>query len=267
MKKEHNLLKLLTDDECLDASKKAFVAADLHKKSAQTLSKDRDYGIPVSHLILSTEQTVIGILLYLQSLSLNVRNVAGIHMFFTDHIIKHQLVKMISIVYSMLKPFMGLIQKEKEKLHNPGSNIQYTDVEKAIMSKDEKRIQEIFEDLPDMLDWWDNANMQKNKGFYIDYSVRLETPMEVTELEYKRAFIVVDNFQKQISETISYFEKSTDADRTDIRKNSNKFGVDKMLLQIIEARKKEIRDKDKDPLEKINEFLDKTKNIKQTDRK
>lgn len=267
MKKERNLLKLLTDEECLDASKKAFATADLHKKSAQTLSKDGDYGIPVSHLILSTEQTVIGILLYLQHLGMNVRNISGVHMFFTDHIIKHRLVTMISFMYSMLKPFMGLIKKEKEKLHNPGANIQYTDVEEALMSKDEKKIQEIFKDLPDMLDWWDDANMQKNKGFYIDYSERLETPMEVTELEYKRAFVVVDSFQKQISETISYFEKATDDDKADIRKNSKKYGIDKILSPVIEARKKEIRDKDKDPLGIVKEFMNNTKNNKQAKKK
>ena len=170
-------------------------------------------------------------------------------------------------MYSMLKPFIGLIKKEKEKLHNPGAKIQYTDIEDALMSKDEKKIQELFKDLPDMLDWWDDANMQKNKGFYIDYSERLETPMEVTELEYKRAFIVVDNFQKQISETISYFDNATDADKADIRKNSKKYDIDKMLLPIIEARKKEIRDKDKDPLEKIKEFMDNTKSNKQTKKK
>lgn len=244
MKKERNLLKLLSDEECLDASKKAFSTADLHKKSAQTLSKEGDFGIPVSHLILSTEQTVIGILLYLQNLGMNVRNVSGVHMFFTDHIIKHRLATMICIMFPVLKLFMSFIHKTKEKLHNPETLIDYSEDEKALISKDEKKIQHLFKDLPEMLDWWDEANAQKNKGFYVDYSEGLGTPMEVTELEYNRAFIIVDNFQKQISEILSYFEKATEEDRKEIMMNSKKYEIDKMLLPVIEGRKKEIRDKE-----------------------
>lgn len=259
MKKERNLLKLLSDEECLNASKKAFSTADLHKKSAETLAKNGHYGIPVSHLILSTEQSVIGILLYLQYLGMNVRNIAGVHMFFTDHIIKHRLATMISFMYPMLKLFMGFVQKTKEKLHNPDAEMEYSEEEEALMSKDEKRIQNIFKDVPEMLDWWDSANMQKNKGFYVDYSESLETPLEVSELEYKRALIIVDNFQKQISETVAYFEKATEEDKKEINKNSKKYGVDKILLPVIEARKKEIRDKDKNPLDYMKEFMNKNK--------
>lgn len=267
MKKERNLLKLLSDEECLDASKKTFLTADLHKKSAETLSKDGDYGIPVSHLILSTEQTVIGILFYLQHLGMDVRNVPRVHMFFTDHIIKHRLATMISIMFPMLKLFMGFVQKTKEKLHNPNTHIEYSEVEKALMSKDEKKIQHFFKDLPEMLDWWDDANTQKNKGFYVAYLESLETPMEVSEIEYKRAFVIVDNFQKQISETVSYFESATEEDRNEIMMNNKKYEIDKILLPVIEARKKEIRDKDKNPIEIIQEFMSKKTSTVQTKKK
>jgi HrpA-like RNA helicase len=267
MKNERNLLKLLSDEECLNASKKAFLTADLHKKSAETLAKDRYYGIPVSHLILSTEQSVVGILLYIQHLGMNVRNIAGVHMFFTDHIIKHRLATMISFMYPMLKLFMGLVQKTKEKLHNPDAQIEYSEEEEALMSKDEKRVQNIFKDLPEMLDWWDDANMQKNKGFYVDYSESLETPLEVSELEYKQAFVIVDNFQKQISETVGYFEKTTEKDKQEIKKNSKKYGIDKILLPVIETRKKEIRDKDKNPLDIMKDIMNKSKTDKHTKEK
>lgn len=247
MKKERNLLKLLSDEECLDASKKAILTADLHKKSAETLSKNGDYGIPVSHLIISTEQSVIGILLYLQHLGMNVRNVPSVHMFFTDHIIKHRLATMISLMYPMLKLFMGFAQKVKEKLHNPNAHIEYSEEEEALISKDENKIQHIFKDLPEMLDWWDEANTQKNKGFYVDYSDSLETPMQVSDLEYIRAIVIVDNFQKQISEILSYLEKATEEDKKEFKMNSKEYGIDKILLPVIEARKKEIRYKDKNP--------------------
>lgn len=252
MKKERNLLKLLTDDECLDASKKTFLTANLHKKSAETLSENGDFGIPVSHLILSTEQSIIGILLYLQHLGMNIRNIAGVHMFFTDHIIKHRLATMISLMYPMLKLFMGFVHKTKEKIHNPDAQIKYSEEEKALISKDEKIIQNIFKDLPEMMDWWEDANMHKNKGFYVDYTDSIETPMEVSESEYRRAFIIVNNFQKQISEIVSYFEKATEDDKKEIKNNSKIYDIDKILLPIIEERKKEMRGKGKNPIDIMN---------------
>lgn len=243
MRKERNLLKLLSDDQCLFASKKAFLIAGLHKESAETLAKEGNYGIPVSHLILSTEQTIIGILLYLQHLGIDVRSVHGVHMFFTDHVIKHKLASLISWFYPIFKLMIGFVQKEKEKLHNPSNDIQYTVDEAAITSGDEKRIRCIFKDLPEMLDWWDNANLQKNKGFYMNYSDCLETPMEVNELEYKQAFFIVDTFQKAIFDTLQYLEKASEVDKQEIRKNSKKYHIDKILSPIIGVRKMELNAK------------------------
>jgi len=66
MKKERNLLKLLTNEECYDAYKKAFSTAEVHRKSAESIAKNGYYGTAVSHLILGTEELTKGLLLLYQ---------------------------------------------------------------------------------------------------------------------------------------------------------------------------------------------------------
>ncbi|MBN8697157.1 MAG: AbiV family abortive infection protein [Bacteroidetes bacterium] len=243
MKKERNLLKLLSDEECYSASMEAFETARIHKEAAETIAKTRHYGIPVSHLILSTEQLVVGVILYLQHLRLDVRNVEGVHLFFTDHVIKHRAATYINFLYPILKLLMGVIIKEKEKIYNPETIVEYSEEEKAFMSKDEEKIKTIFNDLSEMFDWWEDANMKKNQGLYVDYSDRLETPMQITEGEYKQALVISLNFEKQITEIISHFESASTEDKDDIYKNRKSYKIDEILKSIIEARKKEIRDK------------------------
>jgi AbiV family abortive infection protein len=239
MKKERNLLNLLSDEKCLDASKEAFINANNHKQSAELIAKNKQYGMAVSILILSTEELVKGILLYIQYLSIDIRNISGVYLFFTDHIIRHRLATMINLMYPMLKLIMGIVFKTKEKLHNPESNIQFTNEENAIIYEDENEIKNLFKDLPAMMDWWDEANMNKNKGFYVDYSNSLETPMQVSELEYNQAFVITNIFHKQILDIVYQLEKATDEDKKEIKRNQKDYNIDEILLPIIEERKKE----------------------------
>jgi len=239
MARERNILKMLSNEQCFDAFKEAFDTAAKHKESAESIAKNGQYGMGISHLILGIEELVKGLLFRIQSLDIDVRNVPGIHLFFTDHILKHQFATDINMMYVIIKPFMGIINKMKEDLHNPESNIEYTDTEKAIISKDEKRIHAVFRNLPEMIDWWDEANIMKNKGFYVDYTTRLETPMQVEAKEYIQAVEITEIFKSQIFEFIAYFDRLTDEEKKEAAKNAKKYNFTNLLVKIIEARKEQ----------------------------
>jgi AbiV family abortive infection protein len=243
MKKERNLLKVLSDKECLNASKKSLTNADNHKQSAVTIAKNGNYGLAVSVLILSTEELTKAILFYIQHLSIDLRNIPGIHLFFSDHIIKHRLATVTNFMYPIVKIVVGFVSKEAEKLDNPEATVEHTDEEIAFMSKDENKIKNLFKNFTEMIDWWEEANTQKNKGIYVDYTVSLETPMQVTEMEYNQAFKIADTFQKQILDILSHLEELTEEDKKDILEKSDKFN--EILVPIIESRKQEMKNKGK----------------------
>ncbi len=238
MKNERNLLKLITDDYCLNASEKTFENANIHRESAEDSSQKKHYGIAISHLILFTEELVKGLLLYMQHLGINVRNVSGIHLFFTDHIIRHRLATMLSLVYPMVKAFLGLVFELKEELHTSTDIKQILKETKESIPKSEKKIEHTFKNLDEMMDWWEKANYKKNRGFYVDYSNSLETPMQIPEKEYKQAYKIVIEFQNQIFELINYLKEKSKEEIEEIVKIQNPV-INQILRQIIEARKKE----------------------------
>lgn len=239
MKKERNLLKLVSDADCINASKAAFTNGGNLKVIAEESSNKGLYGNATSNLILSTEEIVKGVLFYAQYLGIDLRNIPSIHLFFTDHITKHRFATFLSMMLPLMNLFMGYIKKSKEKLHNPNSNIHYTEAEKAIISQDKSKIQEIFKDLPEMLEWWEDANRQKNKGLYVDYSKSLETPMQITESEYKQALKLVNTFENEVLEAILYFDNLTIQQKKQLIISNKRSDLHKMIIPIIEARKRE----------------------------
>ncbi|MEO5643972.1 MAG: AbiV family abortive infection protein [Bacteroidia bacterium] len=247
MKKERNLLKLMSDAECGEAYRQSLISAGKHRETATSIAKSEQYGISVSHLILGTEEMVKALLLQIQSIGIDVRNVPSVYLFFTDHIIKHNFAIYLNAMYSIIKPFMGIVYKKREEIHNPGTKQEYTQVEKAILSKDEKRLKVIFKDIPGMFDWWDEANKMKNRGFYVDYTTSLETPMQVTKEEYHEALKVTDEFGIQIGDIFSYFEKLTEDQRKETAANAKQLGFTKIIVQIIEARKEQRKNEQKPP--------------------
>lgn len=229
---ERNLLKAIKEHEYLDASQKAFESAEWHKKTAESIAKDGHFGIPVSHLILSTEQSVAGLLIYAQHIGFDIKNTPRIHLFFTDHIIKHNLATLISVMYPILTYMIGYVEKSRDKLHNK------IEIEESISFSTKKEVVTLFKDLPEMFEWWENANIQKNKGFYIDYSSSLETPMQVTQTEYELAFYIIENFQNQVSELVRFCENLSEEEKKELIKN---FKINEMLVQLIEVRREHMK--------------------------
>jgi AbiV family abortive infection protein len=220
--------------EYLEAAKKNFESAEMHKKAAETASETGQYGIPVSLLILSTEQSISGILIYAQHFGFKLKDIPRIHLFFSDHIIKHRLAILISVVYSSMKIMMETVEKSRDQI---SGRIKITGYEETFVREAKKEAFALFRTLPEMFDWWDNANLQKNRGFYVDYSNSIETPMQVTENEYIVAHRIVENFQHQILQIFQYLE-SIPEENKEVVKNTK---IEERITEIIASHRKEMK--------------------------
>lgn len=233
---ERNLLKAIKEDEYLEAAKKNFESAEMHKKSAEAASETGHYGSPVSLLILSTEQSISGILIYAQHFGFKLKDIPKIHLFFTDHIIKHNLASLISLMYPIMTLMMGTVEKSRDQV---SGRIQIGDSGERIVREAKKEALALFRTLPELFDWWDNANLQKNKGFYVDYSNSLETPMQVTEDEYLVAHRIVEDFNNQILQIFQYLESIPDENK-EIFKNVK---LEERIAEIIAMRREEMKNR------------------------
>lgn len=243
MRKERNLLKILTNEECGVASQHSFETADSHKKVGELAASGGQFGMAVSHLILSSEETVKAFLLYIQSLNLDLRNVPGIHLYFTDHIIRHQFATSVNLMIALLKPFMGLVLKERDKIHSPEKAIEYTETEQIWLSRDKEKMERLFESIGEVFDWWEDANFKKNRGFYVDYTNSIETPMQVSEIEYENAKRLISEFQNNIAEIVDQLKGLTSDQVIEFLKLAKQYNSIKTLSTLIEARRKQLRTK------------------------
>jgi AbiV family abortive infection protein len=241
MARERNMLKLLSNAECKSAYEKAVQSALRHRIKGVSSAASSDYGMAISHLILGTEELSKGILFYFQALEVDVKNVPKVHLFFTDHIIKHRLAVFVHTMFAVIKPFMGMVYKIREELHNPNAEVNYTETEKAFMNKDEEKIKVLFSDIPGMFDWWDEANIKKNEGFYVDYTTKLISPQDITKPEFDVALKLTDEFREKIDELISYFEKRTEEELIEFKELVKANDFTSILKTITLARAEEMK--------------------------
>lgn len=243
MKRQRNLLQLMDDLQCESASKEAFRNAAKHRELAVLAASAAQYGSGTSLLILSSEETVKGFILFLQSKGLNLRNIKGMHLFFTDHIIKHQLATFITLLSGMIRPFVGLALKMRDRLHEPEKEIVYTPRERALLSRNKFTIAREFASLGEMFDWWEDANMMKNKGLYVDYSTSLETPMQVTETEFASAEKLINAFESEIREVVDYLNNLTAEMLESFVRLAREHNYSEHFSSLIAGRQKQLRNK------------------------
>jgi len=237
MKNERNLLKLLTDDECAIAFREALDNANKHIESSSLIACSGQYGMAISHLILSTEETVKGLLLYLQSIKVEIRNVPGMYLYFTDHTIRHQLAMQINLMYGIIKPFMELALSMKDCLHQPDKKISLKETTLVVMSQYEKKADAYVKELEEMFDWWEDTNEMKNKGLYVDYTTRLETPMQIEEAKYLKSSKLILDFENKVFEIISYLEKLNKEQKIEFAYLANANNLQSIFQKFTEARK------------------------------
>lgn len=214
-----NPLQGITCEKAYEAYLASVESSDSHLKVAKTIAAQRHYGIAISHLILSTEELVKGLLFYFQGLGIEIDKVNDIHLFFSDHIIRHQAAIMIDVTDNMMRPIMGIIIKMHDKMHKTGLEPEYTELEQALISKDEKKLKVLFENLSEMFDWWYEANNMKNSGLYVDIKdQKILTPMKIRKREFEQAETITGRLRDVFKFIINYFEKLSPIEKSEFIK-------------------------------------------------
>lgn len=233
----------MSNASCTRAYRAALKNADQHADSAKRVARGKNYGHAVSHLVLSTEESVKALLFCGQSMGINIRQIKGIQIFFTDHIIRHRFATIFHAMSFLIEPLVSLFMKMRDELHEPGVKIRRTKVERAIESRDEKKLMVAFADFPEMIDWWDEADTQKNKGNYVDYEQDVETPADITRAEYVMANKITRKFREDVNRLIVSMEKASLADKKYITGREIQQTVTEMLQRLIDHRKSERKSK------------------------
>ena len=198
--------------ECLNIYQEIVENSNSHFQISELAANDSKFGIAISHLILSSEELVKGIIIFLDGNGLQIRKATGVKKFFTNHEVRHTFSVMFLAVSTVLIPITILIKNFKEsddpslfkKMQNANSNNDQTQVKKLTVKLLTKFASENFEKLSDYFDFWNDAEILKQKGFYVDYKNKLLLPKHLTNEDYMNAKQITEKFIDDGKKFIAY---------------------------------------------------------------
>jgi AbiV family abortive infection protein len=274
----------LTQEECATVYPELLDNSDRHYKVARLLTENgnQEYGVAVSHLVLSSEELVKAMVIYVDSMGFNMRKVKGMDELFFKHEPRHFVSSIFAVYYQIFYPILSnspsikkifhllkidwnddkykyiLNLNETEKLAEVIKiiNEAYPDIEDADKKKESFDIK-LGKDIKSIEDemvsyrFWLMADTYKIRGFYVDYKDYLLTPKLIDEEEYKMALSSTDYLKEKCLSIISLVDNLPVTGRTVlvrilkhvIKKDYIVF-FQKALNMIKETKKKHIR-KDK----------------------
>lgn len=161
------------------------------KKSAEILVKqNNNYSIGLSILILSSEEIVKAILVFMHSKSLQVYKIKDAKKFFSDHKIRHGVAQMIEVGNGLFES-ISLWESRHER-------------KKLFVTKNKKlnsflnTINDIIKSSAPAVESYENVykiqefNDLKNKGLYVDYKNELLDPIDISLSTYQESKIIID---------------------------------------------------------------------------
>lgn len=178
----------------------AMKNAKAHLRSAELIASNNiSYGIANSHLILASEEIIKAYMCYAKFFEPGIE-IKGFDSYFKDHKQKHKAISQLSFAINFFKTMTNIIIEPVKNLKaKKGWN--FTDKE-LIKSRDQG-----FEDILAWLNsipnidhnehWWNEANTNKNKGFYVDViNNKWLSPENITKEEYERSYAIVNEILK-----------------------------------------------------------------------
>jgi AbiV family abortive infection protein len=182
--------------ECLIVYKDIIKNSDKRWESGLLLAKNGDYALGISTSIISIEELIKAIIIFLDGKGFDLRKSKGIDSFFRNHEIRYLLAYFIFIITlagDELKKWIEKINNNQEQANFFLKNIRvekkdwfekyrYYFLRKLIILKSE-------------LNWFSQIDLFRQRGFYCDYSTELKNPVHISEREFKEVIFRLEKIR------------------------------------------------------------------------
>lgn len=186
---------------------------------ANRLAEEENYGMAISHLLISTEEMVKALIIILDAEGFEFRKVKGMDMFFKNHEIRFFIGFLTFIITLFGEDFI----KELEKIKKEPSRIkEIIDLQKNKPMFELKLKWYFLRKLiviKKEFAWFSQAEVFRQNGFYVDMKGDLISPLKLTKLEYKEAKTRIE----KVNKTIKYLIESLDSNDSEMKEYIKKF--------------------------------------------
>jgi AbiV family abortive infection protein len=175
-------------------------ALSLKRDAILIAEKRKSYSSASSLLILSTEECVKSILVLLHSEKFNIYRIKDARKFFSDHVIRHQIAMFVIMALKFQDAFKEGLNFSPSKLLNiKGDNLDdFLSLVEDILIP----LEPLFNETNPDIEYLQDFNDIKNKGFYVDYRGGLIVPKEKITFEDYSKTLKINNkifkFSKQL---------------------------------------------------------------------
>lgn len=205
----------ISKKECVTASKEVLKNSDKHFELAEKLYLLNENGSAISHTIIGSEELIKALILHLDSIGFNFRQIKGMKGIFDNHQLRYFISFIIfsfSVVSDELKFFIEKIRNKEigiEQLEEFNRKMKVDDAEFKV--KIFTKIISKIEFLLNEINWFSNFDLFRQKGFYVDFENEIKTPLQATEQDYTSIMVRIERVRKTVFEIIdSLNDKSED---------------------------------------------------------
>lgn len=160
--------------------------------TAQQTASNKNYGLALSLTILGSEEYLKGMVLYFNSVGINVFTIRELRGVLSSHKNRHEMACLIELL-RIIEAIIVVDSSKETRKPNKGflsDLIDFADKASIVLKS--------FVGIADNIVWWEKANGLKNRGLYVDYDGELKLPSSITKEDYNTA-------NKIITELISSF--------------------------------------------------------------
>ncbi|MBK7683086.1 MAG: AbiV family abortive infection protein [Bacteroidetes bacterium] len=177
----------ISKEECLVVYKDIINNSDNKWASAKNLTDLKDYGASTAMAIISIEELVKSIIVFLDGKGFEFRTIKGIGIIFRNHQIRHLIafaMFVVSVFGDDLFKFLAKIRENPNEIEKFSENFKKENHELFERKLKFYLIRKIIR-LKGEFDWFSQADIFRQDGFYCDYDESLKTPISISAKNHK----------------------------------------------------------------------------------
>lgn len=207
--------------ECSNTYPVLIENAERHFCVSEILNENKEFPNAVSHLILGSEELIKAFFLMLVSKGFILRDVKGYNRIFFNHTARHSFMKEFFSIWLGFKNIM-VIEKKREN-ENPwlyGLNVLIKSLRVTVTATMN-------------YEWWSNADLLKQRCFYVDFDEAIFSPATILETQYLEARNHVSTFRDEFKKIQLDFEEATEMQLMEFFKLIEEAGFKESLEEMI----------------------------------
>lgn len=181
--------------------------AQRHHTVAQNIAATGEYGIANAHLVMAAENYIQALSVYFAGWGLPVAQIKKLTRFFDE---KHEGYT-ISPVIIMVGNYIKALYKVFESLTQSFLKLEWLQLKDLLTGK--LNPLQFIKQGSRYADWWQNAQILKTRGLYVQFDVELHTPEQVTEKDYTLSLEILQELAENCHSTIAVTQKIPEKQR------------------------------------------------------